>query len=179
MPLSKGNVEGDSIRCGYHGMLVGRNGGCRSMPGQPHIDRLKGVQGFPVVERFGYVWVWTGDPVLADPARLPPLPWGEGTGWTYGGGLYRIACNYQLLIDNLMDLTHETYVHPNSIGQKEIDEAKPEVTVNADEVFVTRWMMNITPPPFWARMIKTEAACDRWQICRFVPPSNVLELIRK
>jgi vanillate O-demethylase monooxygenase subunit len=143
------------------------------MPGQPNIHRLQGISSFPVLEKFGYVWIWAGDPALADPARLPPLPWGEGTGWTFGGGVYNIACNYQLLIDNLMDLTHETYVHPNSIGQPEIDEAKPDVSVNGDEVFVTRWMHNIEPPPFWANMIKTTEACDRWQICRFVPPSNV------
>ena len=173
MPLSAGKVEGDSVRCGYHGMLVGRDGGCRAMPGQPQISRLKGVRSFPVLEKFGYVWVWPGDPALADPAKLPALPWDEGTGWTFGGGLYRIECNYQYLIDNLMDLTHETYVHPNSIGQAEIDEAKPEVTVKGDEVFVTRWMNNITPPPFWANMIHTTAPCDRWQICRFVPPANV------
>ena len=174
LPLSKGKVEGDAIRCGYHGMLVGRDGACRSMPGQPHIGRLKGVRGFPVLEKFGYLWVWAGEPERADPARLPPLPWGPASNWTYGGGVYRIACSYQLLIDNLMDLTHETYVHPTSIGQKEIDEAKPAVSTQGDEVFVTRWMLNITPPPFWAEMIDTDEPCDRWQICRFVPPANVL-----
>jgi len=173
MPLSMGNVEGDSIRCGYHGMLIGRDGGCKSMPGQPRISRLKGVQSFPVLEKFGYVWVWAGDPVLADPTLMPKLPWGEGTGWVFGGGVYHIECNYQYLIDNLMDLTHETYVHPNSIGQAEIDEAKPEVTLKGDEVFVTRWMHSIVPPPFWASMIDTKERCDRWQICQFVPPSNV------
>ena len=173
MPLSMGKVEGDAIRCGYHGMLVGRDGRCRAMPGQPQIHRLQGTGAFPVLEKFGYVWIWAGDPALADPAALPPLPWGEGTDWTFGGGVYRIDCNYQLLIDNLMDLTHETYVHPNSIGQPEIDEAKPAITVAGDEVFVTRWMHDIQPPPFWANMIKTDKRCDRWQICRFVPPSNV------
>ena len=174
LPLSKGTVEGDAIRCGYHGMLVGRDGACRSMPGQPHISRLKGVRGFPVVEKFGYVWVWAGEAERADTDRLPPLPWGPGSNWTFGGGVYRIPCNYQYLIDNLMDLTHETYVHPDSIGQKEIDEAKPEVSVQDDEVFVKRWMLGIKPPPFWANMINTDEPCDRWQICCFVPPTNVL-----
>jgi vanillate monooxygenase len=144
------------------------------MPGQPNIHRLKGVRSFPALEKFGYIWIWAGDPALADPAKLPALPWGEGTGWVFGGGRYHIECNYIYLIDNLMDLTHETYVHPNSIGQAEIDEAKPEVSVKGDEVFVARWMHNITPPPFWANMIHTTEPCDRWQICRFVPPTSVL-----
>ncbi len=88
--------------------------------------------------------------------------------------MYRIPCNYQFLIDNLMDLTHETYVHPTSIGRKEIDEAEPEVSVQGDEVFVERWMLGIRPPPFRADMIRTEELCDRWQICQFVPPANML-----
>jgi vanillate O-demethylase monooxygenase subunit len=174
MPLSLGRVEGDSLRCRYHGLLLSRDGSCSAMAGQPHINRLKGARAWPALEKYGYVWVWAGDPALADPAKLPVLPWGAGTGWTYGGGLYHIASDYRLLIDNLMDLTHETWVHPTSIGQKEIDEAKPAVRQEGDEVFVERWMHNIAPPPFWARMMPYEGACDRWQICHFVPPSNVL-----
>jgi vanillate O-demethylase monooxygenase subunit len=174
LPLSRGRVEGDAIRCGYHGMLVGRDGACREMAGQPNISRLQGVASIPVTEKFGFVWVWHGEADKADAARLPPLPWGEGGGWTYGGGVFRIACNYQFIIDNLMDLTHEKYVHPTSLGQKEIDETKPEASVEGDEVFFKRWMIDVTPAPFWAGMINTDKRCDRWQICRFVPPSNVL-----
>jgi vanillate O-demethylase monooxygenase subunit len=174
LPLSRGRCEGEGIRCGYHGMLVDRDGSCKSMPGQPNIGRLKGVRRFAVVEKFGFVWVWHGAADAADAAKLPPLPWGEGSGWTYGGGVYRIACNYQFIIDNLMDLTHEKYVHPTSLGQKEIDETKPEASVEGDEVYFKRWMINVKPAPFWAAMIDTDKNCDRWQICRYVPPSNVL-----
>jgi vanillate O-demethylase monooxygenase subunit len=93
MPLSAGRIEGDDIRCGYHGLLVGRDGGCKSMPGQPNIHKLKGVQSYPVLERWGYIWIWAGDPLLAHESKLPPLPWGKDTGWTFGGGLYHIPCN--------------------------------------------------------------------------------------
>ena len=173
LPLSHGKCEGEGIRCGYHGMLVGPDGSCHSMPGQPNISRLKGVKRFAVIEKFDFIWVWHREAGHADAAKLPPLPWGEGTAWTYGGGVFRVGCNYQFLIDNLMDLTHETYVHPTSLGQKEIDHAKPELTLKGDEVFLTRWMIDVKPAPFWAVMINTEKNCDRWQICHFVPPSNV------
>ena len=173
LPLSHGKLEAEGVRCGYHGMLVGHDGRCHSMPGQPHIGRLRGVKSFAVIEKFGFIWVWHGDVQSADPAKLPPLPWGEGTGWVYGGGVFQVGCNYQFLIDNLMDLTHETYVHPSSLGQKEIDHAKPELTIRGDEVFQSRWMIDVRPAPFWAVMINTEKNCDRWQICNFVPPSNV------
>ncbi|MFP3615964.1 aromatic ring-hydroxylating dioxygenase subunit alpha, partial [Paraburkholderia sp. SIMBA_050] len=86
------------------------------------------IRSFPVVERYGFIWVWPGDASEADPAKLPTLSWAEDPAWAHGGGLYHIRCDYWLMIDNLMDLTHETYVHATSIGQKEIDEAAPKTT---------------------------------------------------
>jgi vanillate O-demethylase monooxygenase subunit len=84
-----------------------------------------------------------------------------------------------LMIDNLMDLTHETYVHSSSIGQKEIDETPSKTTVEADEVVTSRYMSNIMPPPFWKLALRgnnlaDDVPVDRWQICRFTPPSNVM-----
>jgi phenylpropionate dioxygenase-like ring-hydroxylating dioxygenase large terminal subunit len=58
------------------------------------------------------------------------------------------SCNYQLLVDNLMDLSHETYVHPSSIGQHEIVEAPIKAISDDTSVTVTRWMHDIVPPPF-------------------------------
>ncbi|MNG99538.1 Toluene-4-sulfonate monooxygenase system iron-sulfur subunit TsaM1 [compost metagenome] len=99
--------------------------------------------------------------------------------WAYGGGLFHIGCDYRLMIDNLMDLTHETYVHASSIGQKEIDEAPPVTTVTGDEVVTARHMENIMAPPFWRMALRgnglaDDVPVDRWQICRFTPPSHVL-----
>ena len=83
------------------------------------------------------------------------------------------------MIDNLMDLTHETYVHASSIGQKEIDEAPPVTTVEGNEVVTARHMENIMAPPFWRMALRgnnlaDDVPVDRWQICRFSPPSHVL-----
>ena len=91
------------------------------MPGQ-RVRGFPKIRSYPVVERYGFIWVWPGDAALADPAKIHHLEWAENPEWAYGGGLYHINCDYRLMIDNLMDLTHETYVHTTSIGQKEIDE---------------------------------------------------------
>ncbi len=173
LPLSKGRCEAGGIRCGYHGLLVNENGQCNSMPNQPRASKLKGVKAFPAAERYGYVWLWIGDAASVDESALPDMPWDEGGDWTYGGGVSRIDCDYRLLIDNLMDLSHETYVHPESIGQTEIEESKPDVSVIDDVVTVERWMLDITPPPFWAGLYGSTEPVDRWQICRFQAPSNV------
>ena len=85
-----------------------------------------------------------------------------------------MKCNYQLLVDNLMDLSHETYVHPSSIGQHEIVEAAIKTVSDDRSVTVTRWMYNIDPPPFWAANLKSHEKCDRWQICEFALPANVM-----
>jgi len=83
------------------------------------------------------------------------------------------------MIDNLMDLSHETYVHSNSIGQKEIDEIPATTEVFSDLVITSRHMEKIKAPPFWQMALRSNdlddnALVDRWQVCRFNPPSHVM-----
>ncbi|MDH4847934.1 aromatic ring-hydroxylating dioxygenase subunit alpha [Pseudomonas sp. BN605] len=177
-PLSLGYVEDGNLVCGYHGLVMGCDGKTVSMPGQ----RVRGfpcIKSYAVVERYGFIWVWPGEKELADPDLIHHLEWAESPDWAYGGGLYHIKCDYRLMIDNLMDLTHETYVHSSSIGQKEIDEALPTTSVNGDEVITARHMDNIMAPPFWRMALRgndlaDDVPVDRWQICRFTPPSHVM-----
>lgn len=175
LPLSMGFKEGDSIRCRYHGLKVGPDGCAEEMPVKSErVNRSICAQTYPVVERHRFVWVWIGEPERADPALIPDY-WPCSTpGWTFDGGYYRIACDYRLLVDNLMDLTHETYVHSGSIGQAEINETPIEVEARGDEVIVRRWMTGVEPPPFWRDALKSDGPVDRWQICHFLPPSSVL-----
>ena len=177
-PLSLGFVRDGTLVCGYHGLEMGCDGKTVAMPGQ-RVRGFPPIRSFPVLERHGFVWVWPGDPALADPARLPSLPWADHPEWAYGGGLYHIGCDYRLMIDNLMDLTHETYVHATSIGQKEIDEAPCTTRVEGEEVITSRFMNGIIAPPFWQMALRmnglpTDQPVDRWQVCHFTPPSHVM-----
>ncbi|RQS67678.1 aromatic ring-hydroxylating dioxygenase subunit alpha [Burkholderia sp. Bp8963] len=177
-PLSLGTVRDGRLVCGYHGLTMGANGKCTSMPCQ-RVGGIPAIRTYPAVERYGFVWVWPGDPERADPATIHRLDWADDPGWAYGGGLYHIGCDYRLMIDNLMDLTHETYVHASSIGQPEIEEAPPATKVNGDTVTTSRFMEGILPPPFWAAALRgnglaDDVLCDRWQICHFTPPSHVM-----
>jgi vanillate O-demethylase monooxygenase subunit len=177
-PLSLGSVRDGNLVCGYHGLEMGADGKTVAMPCQ-RVRGFPAIKSFPVIERYGFIWVWPGDPEQADPAKLPHLAWAESPDWAYGGGLYHINCDYRLMIDNLMDLTHETYVHTTSIGQKEIDEAPVNTKVEGDEVITSRFMDNIVAPPFWQMALRGndlpgDQPVDRWQICHFLPPSHVL-----
>jgi vanillate O-demethylase monooxygenase subunit len=177
-PLSLGKVCDGKLVCGYHGLEMGCEGRAVAMPGQ-RVGGFPAVRRYPVVERHGFVWIWPGDAERADTGRIPDLPWAGDPAWAYGGGLYHIACDYRLMIDNLMDLTHETYVHASSIGQKEIDAAPCTTRVDGDEVVTSRFMSGIRPPPFWQAALRMnglpdDEPVDRWQVCRFTPPSHVM-----
>ena len=177
-PLSLGFVCKGKLVCGYHGLEMGADGKTVAMPGQ-RVRGFPPVRRFPAVERYGFVWVWPGDAEKADPALIPQLEWADNPKWAYGGGLYNIACDYRLMIDNLMDLTHETYVHSTSIGQKEIDETPCNTRTEGDEVITSRFMNGIEAPPFWKMALRMnglpdDQLVDRWQICHFTPPSHVM-----
>jgi vanillate monooxygenase len=176
-PLSLGRVCEGRLVCGYHGLEMGCEGKTVHMPGQ-RVRGFPPLRAFAAQQRHGFIWVWPGDPALADPALIPHLHWTESPDWAFGGGLYHIRCDYRLMIDNLMDLTHETYVHSTSIGQKEIDETPCSTRTEGNEVFTSRFMHGIEAPPFWKMALRSngvadDRAVDRWQVCHFTPPSQV------
>jgi len=175
LPLSMGLREGDSIRCKYHGLKLGPDGVAEEMPLKSDaVNRGVCAETYAVAERHRFVWVWIGDKAKADPALIPDLWPCTAPGWVFDGGHYPVACDYRLMIDNLMDLTHETYVHAGSIGQQEILEAPLECTVEGDSVRLSRWMPGIEAPPFWRGALKKPGLVDRWQVCEFILPSAVM-----
>lgn len=175
LPLSLGIREGDGIRCKYHGLVLGADGRAIEMPirTDPVNPRIC-AETYVTHERYRFVWIWIGDKEKADPDLIPNLWPCVTDGWTFDGGYYRISCDFRLMVDNLMDLTHETYVHSGSIGQMEIMEVPIETTVSEDSVYVSRWMPGIEPPPFWRSALKRDGLVDRWQICQFLLPSVVM-----
>lgn len=174
LPLSMGLREGDNIRCRYHGLMLGPDGCAVEMPIKTQApNHAIRAQSYPVLERYGFVWVWVGDAAKADAALLPDFWMCEGPDWVFDGGTYHVKCDYRLLVDNLMDLTHETYVHASTIGQGELMESEIATHVEGDDVRVERWMANVPPAPAW-RGAAQGGNVNRWQICHFVMPSNVL-----
>ncbi|MET0828276.1 MAG: aromatic ring-hydroxylating dioxygenase subunit alpha [Microbacterium sp.] len=178
-PLSMGKLVGnDEIQCPYHGIRYNSAGRCTSMPAQETINPSALVPSFPIVDRYRYVWVWIGDPALADPETIPDMSQMTDPAWTGDGELIYAPCNYQLVLDNLMDLTHEEFVHSSSIGQDELSESEFVTTHTDTTVTVERWMLDIEPPPFWLKNMRDkfpgfEGRVDRWQIIHFEAPSTI------
>lgn len=173
LPLSKGELHGDNVICGYHGLEFDDAGRCVYMPSQDTINPSACVTSYPIVERHRFIWIWPGDPALADPDLVPDLHWNDDPDWASDGKVIHVKCNYRLVIDNLMDLTHETYVHGSSIGNRAVAEAPFTVTHGEGRATVTRWMTDIDPPPFWRAQLGKPGNVDRWQIINFEAPATI------
>jgi phenylpropionate dioxygenase-like ring-hydroxylating dioxygenase large terminal subunit len=117
-PLAKGKVRGDALVCGYHGFVFAADGKCIEVPSQGTGTGFCQPT-YPIEERGPLCWIWMGDKDRADPGLIPPygdLCIGE-PGWRYSSENYlHLKGRAQLLIDNLMDLTHLPYVHHHISG---------------------------------------------------------------
>lgn len=173
-PLSLGWIENDDVVCKYHGLRFNGDGACTHMPSQDAISPGACVKGFPVVEMHRFVWVWPGDPAKADRALVPDMHWNDDPEWTGDGKTMFAKCDYRLFVDNLMDLTHETFVHSTSIGNSAVAETPMETTSDGRTVTVQRFMTDIEPPPFWRAQLGKPGNVDRWQIIRFEPPCTIV-----
>jgi phenylpropionate dioxygenase-like ring-hydroxylating dioxygenase large terminal subunit len=74
--------------------------------------------GYPAVERDRCIFVWTKHAPNADAA--PQFPWMSRPGWQQTKLHAHIECNYQLIIDNLLDLSHLAFVHASTVGSGEL-----------------------------------------------------------
>jgi phenylpropionate dioxygenase-like ring-hydroxylating dioxygenase large terminal subunit len=171
-PLSHSRLDGDNVVCGYHGFTYDPGGACVSVPGQRRIPRTARVPSYPTVEQDSFVWVWIGEPELADPASVPRAPWLADPGYTTVSGMEPLAARYELLVDNLMDLSHETYLHGGHIGTPEV--AQTPITTEVDDergvVYVSRHMDDAACPPFYARSTGIQGRITRWQDIEYHPP---------
>lgn len=168
LPLSMGKVVGDVIQCGYHGLEYDAAGACVKVPGQEAIPPDARVRSYPVTERLGWVWIWMGDPAKADPALIPDWWWAEHPEWktiqgNHGTPLY-CTCNYELITDNLMDVSHLSYVHTSSIGNAAVVMEKPKTERSDRRVAARRWVPDQPPAPFWKKAGGFEGNVDRWLV---------------
>ena len=154
-PLAKSCLKDDTIICGYHGFAFGTDGQCVDIPSQDHTPKAYRVRKYPAVEHGLWLWVWVGDEDKADTSLLPDLEEVglEGHGLT-GHPLifHEVACRYQLLNDNLFDLSHLAFLHGTSIGTLE-NASTPEVLEKRDRyVSSMRHIKDAACPPLMHKL---------------------------
>ena len=173
VPLSMGVCLGGAIRCGYHGLMFNGAGACIKVPGQALIPPKARVRSFPVAERYGLVWIWPGDPGLADEAALPTLAKHGAPGWDLiEGGYQHHPSNYLNIVENLMDPSHTTFLHRQTIGNPLAAEAPVRMERDETHVVAFKWLDNTEPSQF-DRQVRafSGAAVDRGQFFHFFLPS--------
>ncbi len=175
-PLSMGKREGNGVRCSYHGLKFDTSGTCIEIPSQALVPPHFRVRSYTVVQRHRWVWVWMGDPALADEALISDTHYLDDPAWASAGGKIHYDVNYLLLCDNLLDFTHLPYLHPTTLGgSPDYAAVRPTVERLERGVRTTKWVFDTQPPeyskhfgPFAGKLV------DRWMIYDFVVPGILL-----
>jgi phenylpropionate dioxygenase-like ring-hydroxylating dioxygenase large terminal subunit len=164
LPLSMGRLDGDQVECGYHGLTFDGKGTCTRAPTSGRIPSRARVHSYPIQVRYGLVWLWMGDPTLADPASLCEVPEWDDPQWGLSrGASMTVPCNYLYMTDNLLDPSHVAWVHQSSFGNAACASEPVTTTETADGVIVSRWMRNVDVAPFYAQFVTFDGPCDRLQ----------------
>jgi vanillate O-demethylase monooxygenase subunit len=173
--LSMGRVSNGNIMCPYHGLEFDRSGTCVA---NPHVEGPPGglkVRQFAVAERYGAIWVWMGDPAASDEALLPNFPILDDPSLTVQRGHTVIAANYQLVIDNLLDLSHGEYLHAGTLGTPGAARSMKANARSTDRgVAVDRMIFNNKPNPLFAKVWTKSQRVDQQSNIEWVAPSTIL-----
>lgn len=174
--LSLGRVEGDDLRCMYHGFKYDSSGRCIEIPGQTQIPEGACVRRYAATARYGWVWVWMGEAATADLSLIPTAPGADAIETEYDGFTSQMiyGANYELINDNLTDFSHLSYVHSSSFGASlEIAHKRPKVMTIDRGVRIQRWVMDdqITP-----RMVPELAGLPlcNWTSIDYIVPGILL-----
>lgn len=174
-PLSMGSLDGDLIVCRYHGLTFNRQGVCVRNPYSDRIPESARLDIFPTVERYGMIWVWTGERDLADPDRIPDFSITEGgEGYSRITGYTKLFADYQYGTDNLLDLSHIEFLHTGTFaGNGVIFAGEHSVIQEGDRLYSNWWMPGVPCPTALDQMLGLETI-DHWFDMRWDAPANML-----
>ena len=179
-PLSRGRKEGNSVRCGYHGLKFDADGRCVEIPGQtaPPPPQAR-VRSYPVALHRKWVFVWMGEPARADRAMLPDNYSNEHSDWRYLPGYMHYDSDYLLICDNLLDFSHLSYVHEKTLGgslaiARSQADIEPVMEAGQRGLRVTRRVADVPPPPYYRKLRQFVGNVDRWFIYDFLLPGTLL-----
>jgi phenylpropionate dioxygenase-like ring-hydroxylating dioxygenase large terminal subunit len=141
VPLSMGKRIGDTLQCGYHGLRFDQAGACVEKPNDADNHNLNPcLKSYPAVERHGAVWVWMGREEQADPAKIPEVKFiTDKARYAAPQGYSYMRANYQLIADNLLDLSHVHYLHPQAHQGSAFAAFKNEIRQEGDTIWSMLW----------------------------------------
>lgn len=172
LPLSAGKLKGDTVECGYHGMTFDCSGKCVRVPGQDNIPSTAVVKTFPAHENMGMLWVWMGDPELADTSKVFDLPEYHSPEWSaVEGDALLIQADYLNLADNLCDPAHVNFVHLSTLGNASGENIPVYFEEEERKVLTWRWILDAPAIPVFAKHGNFKGNVDRWHYYHYYAPS--------
>ena len=137
LPLSCGRVEGSRLVCQYHGWKYDGAGHCVEIShelgkGRDKLPKI-GIRAYPVKERYGLIWIFPGDPGLAESVPLPEIPELSGPSpWPVVPIDITIGAHFSMIVENVCDFNH-AYLHRNKepfVDPKLVEYRRVDNTVN-------------------------------------------------
>lgn len=165
-PLSKGRVEGAILRCMYHGMAFGVDGRCVHVPLMTSVPEV-GLRVYPVAVKNDWIWVWTGRPEAADEGLIPDAFGVSDPDSPMLAHSIEYAAHYQLIHDNLCDLSHVDFVHATTLQPvtgAHWSETAPRVLSRDRAIRFERWFENASTPH------SPDGRADVWSTYDFAVP---------
>ncbi len=176
-PLSMGKiVGGDRIQCPYHGLEYNTSGACVLQPhGNKNIPPRARVKSYPVTEKHKAIWIWMGDQP-ADHSKVPDFSVLDNVPALHATKLDKIMvkANYELVIDNLLDLSHTSYLHEGILGNADTVESDIGVEQEGEDIVVSRYARAGEPPGMNKLMwpdVPTKV--DKFTRIRWMAPSTM------
>jgi len=163
-PLGESRRVGDAIQCGYHGITFGPDGLCTRVPSQATVPGVYRIPAYPLVERGLWLWIWMGDAEKADTSLIPA---NADIGFDQPGYHYSafyaldVGGRYQLLNDNLLDLTHLGFLHASSIGSDENASTPETRRIDGRRIVSRRFLKNAACPPLIGQAGGYDGPIDR------------------
>lgn len=174
VPLSMGCVKGDTLMCGYHGLVFDATGACIENP-QGAVTSGLAVRAFPVQERYGLLWIWMGNPEAAVQAELPDFDILDDPMMRPQWGYIWSKAHFELMTDNIMDLSHIEFLHAGTLGTDKIRTAKVQSAVNGRTVLSCRTVSDEVLTPMLDRSFETDGRpVTRTLSVRWDPPGLML-----
>jgi len=169
-------VMGDNLQCQYHGLQYGPSGQCEVAPFDAKIPKNARVRSYPVRAMYEMLWIWMGDAGLADESLIPDFSCMTDPRRAHLHGYNHVKANYELVVDNLADLSHAHFLHGNFYpATPDLNEADFKVTEEGDSIWCKFWYADMKIPSLWNSYAgNIHDRVDRWSEIRWDAPSNVL-----
>jgi vanillate O-demethylase monooxygenase subunit len=174
VPLHRGRLVGDNVECGYHGLQFDCSGQCVVSPFDAKIPKAAKVKSYPLEERYGIVWIWMGDPDKADADLIHDFSYLLSNERRVLRGGMTVKANYELLVDNVADLTHTHFLHSAFLHHDAFSRGKHEVIQEGNTIHSKFSFPNGRVPPIVGKfMDNPDLIVDRWTEIRWNAPAVI------